>query len=65
MEHEELTGAEHDAYIDDISGVVTDLIGKVISVADKHNVDRDNAMEHFSTLLSGMVAISTFQNWGG
>ena len=65
MEHEELTGAEHDAYIDNISRVVTNLISKVISVANKHNVDRDNAMEHFSTLLSGMVAISTFQNWGG
>lgn len=61
---EYLSGKEHDDYINDISSVMNDLIGKVIFIADKHNVDRDNAMQHFSQLLSAMVEISTFQNFG-
>ena len=64
MEQEFLTGKEHDEYVEDISGVMNDLIAKVVAVADKHNVDRDNAMQHFSQLLSAMVEISTFQNFG-
>lgn len=65
MEHEFLTGKEHDAYISDISEVVNNLIDKIIGVADKHNVDRDNAMQHFSQLFGAMVEISTFQHWEG
>jgi hypothetical protein len=59
-----LTGKEHDDYMDEISSVMTDLTGKVLFIADKHNVDRDNAMQHFSQLLSAMVQISTFEHFG-
>lgn len=59
-----LTGKEYDNYIDEISSVVTDLIGKVTFIADKHNVDRDSAMQHFSQLLSAMVQLSTFEHYG-
>lgn len=59
-----LTGEEHDDYTNEISSVMTDLIGKVIFVADKHNVNRDNAIEHFSQLLSAMAKFSTFEHWG-
>lgn len=65
MEQEYLNGKEHDDYINDISGIASDLIAKVLSVADKHNVDRDNAMQHFSQLLSAMVEISSFANFEG
>lgn len=61
---EYLSGKEHDGYINDISSVMNDLIGKVIFIADKHNVDRDNAMQHFSQLLSAMVQVSTFEHFG-
>lgn len=64
MEQEFLTGEERDDYMEDISGVMCDLIAKVVAVADKHNVDRDNAMQHFSQLLSATVSISTFQDFG-
>lgn len=64
MEQEYLNDKEHEGYMNDISSVVTDLIGKVIFIADKHNVDRDNAMQHFSRLLSAMVQISTFEHFG-
>lgn len=59
-----LNEQEHDAYMEDFSGVVTDVIGKVIAIADKHNVDRDNAMQHFITIFSAMVQISTFEHFG-
>ena len=42
-----LTGKEHEDYMDEISSVMTDLTGKVLFIADKHNVDRNNAMQHF------------------
>lgn len=64
MEQEYLNDKEHEGYTNDISSVVTDLIGKVIFIADKYNVDRDNAMQHFSQLLSAMVQISTFEHFG-
>lgn len=54
MEQEYLNDKEHEGYMNDISSVVTDLIGKVVFIADKHNVDRDNAM----------VQISTFEHFG-
>lgn len=58
-----LNEQEHAAYMEDFSGVVTDVIGKVIAIADKHNVDRDNAMQHFSAIFSAMVQISTFEHF--
>lgn len=59
-----LNEQEHSDYMNEISSVMTDLIGKVVFIADKHNVDRDNAMQHFSTLLSTMVQVSTFEHYG-
>ena len=59
-----LNDAEHSAYMEDFSEAVTGTIGKIVSLADKHNVDRDNAMRHFSAIFSTMVQISTFEHFG-
>lgn len=64
MEQEFLSEQEHAAYIDDFSEIVSGIIEKVVAIADKHNVDRDNAMQHFSTIFSAMVKISTFEHYG-
>lgn len=64
MEQEYLNDKEHEDYMNDISSVVGELIGKVIFVADKHNVDRNNAIQHFSQLFSATVQISTFEHFG-
>ena len=64
MENEYLNEQEHAAYIKDFSEVVNSVIKKVIAIADKHNVDRDNAMQHFLTIFSAMVQISTFEHLG-
>ena len=63
MEPEFLTGKEYDDYIEDFNDVMKDVIKKVITIADKHNVDRDNAMQHFSAIFSMTVQISTFENF--
>ena len=60
---EYIFGQEHDAYMEDFSGVVLDAVKKVIGLADKHNVDRDSAMEHFATVLKTIQEVSTFQDW--
>ncbi len=59
-----LNPEEHDAFMEDFSEVVTGVVGKVIALADKHNVDRDNAMMHFSQIFSAMVNVSTFKHYG-
>lgn len=58
-----LDGKEYEKYIKSVSNIMADLIGSVCSAADEYNVDRDSAIKHFSQLLSGMVEISTFQNF--
>ena len=59
---EYIAGQEHDAYMEDFSGIVLGAVKKVIGLADKYNVDRDNAMEHFATVFKTMQEVSTFQN---
>ena len=59
-----LNDKEHAAYMEDFTPVVNDLIDKLVAIADKHNVDRDNAIQHFSVIFGTMAEISTFQNWG-
>ncbi len=68
MENEQveqyLNDEERAAYMEDFSEVVNSVIGKVIFIADKHKVDRDNAIQHFATIFKAMTEISTFQDWG-
>ena len=59
-----LNEQEHDHYMNEISNVMGDLIDKVLFIADKHNINRDNAMQHFSTILSLTVQVSTFEYYG-
>lgn len=59
-----LNDKEHAAYMEDFTPVVNDLIDKLVAIADKHNVDRDNAIQHFSVIFGTMAEISTFQGWG-
>ena len=60
-----LTPKEHEAYINDLNDVVHSPLKSVIKLADKFNVDRDNAIQHFATLIHTMSQIATFQHWEG
>lgn len=59
-----IVGAERDAYIDDLSGLVIATVKGVVDLADRYNLDRDNAMDHFATIFKTIQEISTFQHFG-
>lgn len=63
-EQEILSGKDRDAFISDTAEITTDLIHKLVEMADKHNVDRDNAVQYFASMFKMMVEISTFENYG-
>lgn len=61
---EELNGKEREAFMEDFTDIVIETINSIISIADKHNVDRDNAVMYFSQMFGKMAEVSTFQKWG-
>lgn len=64
MPNNHLSKKENDIYTKEMSEVLNRVIADVIDFADAHNVDRDNAVQHFATILKTMSEISTFQHWG-
>lgn len=58
-----LSPQQHGEYIEDISKIMGNLIDSLIENADKHHLDRDNALEHFSALFRNLVQISSFKGW--
>lgn len=58
-----LNDEEYAAYIEDFAVVVNDTIDRIISIADKHNIERDNAVQHFAAIFKTMTEISTFEGW--
>lgn len=59
-----LFGKDRDAFISDTATITTDLLHKLVKMADKHNVDRDNAVQYFASMFKTMAEISTFENYG-
>lgn len=60
----QLTEAEHNAVVDDMSEIYPAVIKQLVALADKHNVDRDVLVKYFAATFSAMAEISTFVNWG-
>lgn len=58
-----LNGKEHEAYMNDFTPLMLETVSKVIALADKHNVDRDNAVEHFAAILKTMQEIATYTDY--
>lgn len=58
-----LNDKEHAAYMEDFTPVMNDLIDKLVAIADKHNVDRDNAIQHFAAVFNAMTNMATFKDW--
>ena len=52
-----------DKIIDDCCEIASDTIDKVVSLADKYDVDKDDLIEHFSNLFSIMAEICTFKEY--
>lgn len=47
----DLSNAEADAYLIDMTVIQCDVVKEIVSVADKYRLDRDEAMKHFSTVM--------------
>jgi len=62
---EYLNGEEERLYREDIQALLLSTVSDVVAIADRHNVDRDNAMEHFATVFKTMQEISTFSEFDG
>lgn len=58
-----LKGKELVSYTNEINEVMVDVIDKVIAISDKYSADRDDAMNHFATMLLTMSEIATFKNY--
>ena len=61
---EYIAGAERDAYMKEFMSIVLTTVDGVIKLADRHIIDRDNAIEHFATIFKTMQEVSTFRSFG-
>lgn len=63
MEKTYLTGPELKAYIDEISGLISNTIPALIALTDKYDVDRDDTVQHFAEIFSTLAETNTFNNY--
>ena len=54
---------ERDAYMEDFTDIILSTVKQVIGLANKFNVDRDDALEHFAVIFKAMQETCTFRNW--
>lgn len=43
--------------------IVGGTIHELIAAADKHNIDRDSAVQYYSDLFSAMASVATFEHY--
>ena len=43
--------------------IVGCTIHELIAAADKHNIDRDSAVQYYSDLFSAMASVATFEHY--
>ena len=60
---EGLTPKEADAWAKEMVRIVTGTIHELVSAADRHNIDRDSAVQYFSDLFSVMASVATFEHY--
>lgn len=58
---EGLTPKEANAWASEMTRIVVGTIHELITAADKHNIDRDSAVQYFSDLFSVMGNVATFE----
>ena len=59
----DLSNAEADAYLNDMTEAHSNAAKSVIKIADKYRLDRDEAMKHFSTVMVAAAECVTFKNY--
>lgn len=63
-ERVELTGKERKAFDADVAKTIGIVIDTMVKLADKYNVDRDNALRYFAELIAAVSELSTVEHWG-
>ena len=59
----ELTPEEAAVWTEEMQRIIVGLVCDLVKTADKHNIDRDSAVQYFSELFSLISEISTFVNF--
>lgn len=59
----DLSNAEADAYLNDMTEIQCDVSDEIVSLADKYGISRDEAMKHFSTVMVAAAECVTFKNY--
>ena len=60
---EGLTPKEADAWASEMTRIVGGTIHELIAAADKHNIDRDSAVQYYSDLFSDMASVARDEVW--
>lgn len=63
MKQEYMDAEEFGEYDKDIANVMAALVVKMVTVADKHDVDRDSAIQHFARVFSAAANVCTFAKY--
>lgn len=59
----ELSQAEHNEVVEEISKIFPTVINQLVVLADKHNIERDDIVKEFDKIFFAMSEISTFKSW--
>lgn len=62
-ENKYLSEQEQAEYMKDFVPFVNHVLDNLIRIADAHNIDRDNAIKHFATIISNLGDIATFMGY--
>lgn len=60
---EGLIPKEANTWESEMSRIACGTIHELLTAADKHNIDRDSAVEYFSDLFSTMASVITFEHY--
>lgn len=60
---EGLTPEEANTWTGEMIRIVSGTVHELVVAADKHNIDRDSAVQYFSDLFSVMASVSTFEHF--
>lgn len=54
----------YQSYAEELLEIRNELFGKVVSLADKYNLNRNIAMQHFSKTFSAIAETGDFEHYG-
>lgn len=59
----DLSDAEANRYAIDMAEIQCDVTEEIVSLADKYGISRNEAMKHFSTVMTIMAECTSFEDY--